>query len=268
MLGRRFVIPLIVIGSVAAGGVAGAVLGVPSLSGASATGTSVTSTSIAGKHGHFKGGLRGGAMGGRFEAAATALHLTPAQLKQKLSDGKTTIADVAKQQNVPINDVIDAIAAADRKAIENWVNTPLAGPFAGGSGAANGAVPNNGNAPNIGGLGKGLGRFGGFGGLNEIAKALGTTPQQLIQDLMSGKSIKSIAQANHVDINKLIDDAVKAASDRIDKAEAAGKITADQATQAKSMLRDAITKIVNGQLPSFGGKGGFHLPFGGGSSTP
>jgi hypothetical protein len=252
MLGRRFVIPLVVIGSVAVGGVAGAVLGVPSLSGASSNATTATTpTSVAGQQARGKGALRG-ALGDRFEAAAKALNLTPQQLKEKLSDGKTTIADVAKQQNVPINDVIDAIAAADRKAIEDWVNEPL--PFAGG--------------PGVAGKGHAFGRLGAFGGLDEIAKALGTTPQQLIQDLMSGKSIKDIAQANHVDVNKLIDDAVKAASDRIDQAEAAGKITADQANNAKSMLRDAITKLVNGDLPKFG-NGGFHFPkLGGGSGTP
>ena len=250
MLGRRFVIPLVVIGSVAAGGVAGAVLGVPSLSGASSnTVTAATPTSVAG---HGRGALRGAA-GDRLEAAAKALNLTPQQLKDKLSDGKTTIADVAQQQHVPINDVIDAIAAADRKQIEDWVNKPLPKPFAG--------------SPSMGGLGKGgaFGHLGAFGGLDEIAKALGTTPKQLIQDLMSGKSIKDIAAANHVDINKLIDDAVKAASDRIDKAEAAGKITADQAKNAKDKLRDAITKLVNGEMPSFG-NGGFHFRKPGGAS--
>jgi len=260
MLGRRFVIPVIVIGSLAAGGVAGAVLGVPYVSGASNTLTATTPTSVAGQHGWGKGALRG-AIGDQFEAAAKALNLTPQQLKDKLSDGKTTIADVAQQQHIPINDVIDAIAAADRKAIEDWVNKPLPKPFAGGPGGASGTAPKN-------GYGRAFGRLGAFGGLDEIAKALGTTPEQLIQDLMSGKSIKDIAQANHVDVNKLIDDAVKAASDRIDEAASAGKITAEQAKNAKSMLRDAITKLVNGELPDFG-KGGFHFPkLGGGSGTP
>ena len=38
MLGRRLVVPLAVVGSVAVGGVAGAVMGVPGLSGASTPG--------------------------------------------------------------------------------------------------------------------------------------------------------------------------------------------------------------------------------------
>jgi hypothetical protein len=258
MLGRRLVIPLVVVGSVAAGGVAGAVLGVPSLSGASNSGTTVSATSVPNANGHAKGARRG-VIDDRFEAAAKALKLTPEQLKDKLSDGKTTIADVAKAQHVDINDVIDAIAAADRKAIEDWVNKPLPQhPFAGGPG----------NLPN--GKPGAFGRpFGAMGGLDEIAKALNTTPRELIQDLASGKSIAQIAKDKGVDVNKLIDDAVNAVTKRIDDAESSGKLTKEQADKAKSMVRDAITKLVNGELPNFHGKGGFHLPgLGGGYGTP
>jgi ribosomal protein S20 len=260
MRGRRLAIPLIVIGSVAVGGVAGAVLGVPSLSGASNGSTTVSPVTVPSAGAQAKGGLRG-AMGDRFEAAAKALKLTPEQLKDKLSDGKTTIADVAKQQNVDIDDVIDAIAAADRKAIEDWVNKPIPHrPFGGMPGANKGSGPNGMRGGPI---------AGAFRGLDDIAKSLNTTPKELIQDLMSGKSIAQIAKDKGVDVNKLIDDAVAAANKRIDEAQSNGKITKEQAEKAKSTVRDAITKLVNGELPKFGGKGGFHLPgLGGGSGTP
>jgi hypothetical protein len=265
MRGRRLAIPLIVIGSVAVGGVAGAVLGVPSLSGASNSGATVSATSVPSANANAKGGPRG-AMGDRFEAAAKALKLTPEQLKDKLSDGKTTIADVAQQQKVPINDVIDAIAAADRKAIEDWVNKPLPKrPFGGMPGAPNGAAKPGGNGSGM------RGPFGAdaFRGLDDIAKSLKTTPKELIQDLMNGKSIAQIAKDKGVDVNKLIDDAVAAANKRIDEAQSNGKLSKEQAAKAKSTVRDAITKLVNGELPKFGGKGGFHLPnLGGGSGTP
>ena len=58
------------------------------------------------------------------DAAAKALNLTTQQLTEKLSDGKTTIADVAKQQNVDVNTVIDAMAAADKARIGDIVNKP------------------------------------------------------------------------------------------------------------------------------------------------
>ena len=49
MLGRRFVIPVIVAGSVVAGGVAGAVIGVPALSGASTTSSSTEKAAAVGE---------------------------------------------------------------------------------------------------------------------------------------------------------------------------------------------------------------------------
>ena len=67
-----------------------------------------------------------------FDAAAKALNLTTEQLRDKLSDGKTTIADVAKQQNVDINTVINAMTTPTRQRIGDIVNKPWpeAGPSA------------------------------------------------------------------------------------------------------------------------------------------
>ena len=45
------------------------------------------------------------------DAAAKALNLSTEDLLEKLSDGKTTIADVAKQQHVDLQTVIDAMEA-------------------------------------------------------------------------------------------------------------------------------------------------------------
>ena len=56
---------------------------------------------------------------------AKALNLSTDELLEKLSDGKTTIADVAKQQNVDVQTVIDAMAAAAKSDINDMVNNPL-----------------------------------------------------------------------------------------------------------------------------------------------
>ena len=117
MFRRRVIAPLAVVVAVLAGGVVGAVLGVPALSGAQESTTTQPATSPAGPH--------EGRGGGELAAAAKALDLTTQQLLDKLSDGKTTIADVAEQQHVDINTVIDAMAAADRQRIEDIVNNPL-----------------------------------------------------------------------------------------------------------------------------------------------
>src|SRR5262249_53411044 len=121
MIGRRFLAAGIVAGAVAVGGVAGALIGIPGLSSASRSSTTSDATGASGATGttgpdggrHFHGffGLHVGADKGVIDAAAQALHLTTEQLLDKLSDGKTTIADVAEQQHVDLQTVTDAMEA-------------------------------------------------------------------------------------------------------------------------------------------------------------
>src|SRR3954452_2563399 len=103
---QRIAMGVAITAAVVAGGVGGAVLGVPGISSAQ----SGSPTTTAPANANAPKGVRPEKSSALFDAAAKALNLTPAQLKEKLSDGKTTIADVAKQQNVDIDDVIDAMA--------------------------------------------------------------------------------------------------------------------------------------------------------------
>jgi hypothetical protein len=223
MVGRRFTVSLMIAGSVVAGGAAGALLGVPGLSGASTTNV-VNAAAPNAKPMERKAGL--------FDAAAKALNLTPDVLRQKLSDGKTTIADVAKQQNVDVNKVIDAMAAADRQRISDFVNNPL---------------PARDHGP-------GPGRpFGAEEKFDAAAKALGITTDELRTALRDGKSMAQIAKDKNVDVNKVIDAMVAGAQARIDQAKNDGKIDQAQADRLKSGLKDRITKLVNGE---FGGAQG------------
>ena len=52
---------------------------------------------------------------GVLDAAAKALNLSTEDLLEKLRDGKTTIADVAEQQNVDVQTVIDAMEAVAKQ---------------------------------------------------------------------------------------------------------------------------------------------------------
>jgi hypothetical protein len=211
---------------VAVGGVAGAIIGVPGLSGAS---TPAPQTQAA------HPGRPGAQCGPKswFETAAQALHLTTDELRQKLSDGKTTIADVAGQQHVPVNDVTNAISDANQQCIHDFVNNPLAaGPEGPGKG--------------FGFAGRGA--FGAVGGeLDAAAKALHVTTDQLLQDLRDGKSIADVANDQHVPVNNVINAIVDAANARIDKAKDAGKLSTDQANSLKTKVKDQITQIVNGK---------------------
>jgi hypothetical protein len=227
MVGRRFAVPLIVVASVGAGGAAGAILGVPGLSGASTTSSS-TPTSVS-----------DGGPAGDFAAAAKALNLTADQLKEKLSDGKTTIADIAKQENIPLDTVVNAIADADRDRIEQFVNNPLPKFGPGGPG----------------GPGKGFGFFGGgaaTGQFSAAAKALGVTTQELMTDIRNGQSIADVAKAKNVDVNTVINDMVTAAQQQITDAKNAGKLSDAEATKLETNLKDRITDVVNRKLGDHG----------------
>jgi hypothetical protein len=273
MMPGRLVTGIAVLAAIGIGSAAAALVAVPSLSGAQAFPDAVVAAAPSGSTSTTTPGgpFFKGPGSDLIDAAAAALHLTPAQLLQKLSDGKTTIADVAHQQGVDVNTVIDAMVNADRSRITDFVNNPL-------------PLKRFGPGANTRPFGPGFG-FGIVGdSLDAAARALGITPEQLKSDLANGMSIADIAKRKNVDINKVIDALVADANARIDAAVKSGELSQDRANSLKSMIRSAVTAFVNNTLPKppagmgggFGFKfGGYHVygPFGGygpapGSSAP
>lgn len=276
MIGRRMIAAGVVVAAVAAGGVAGAMIGIPGLSSASSSASLSSSTGGSGGSGgyggsHFHGrasfapGL--GAKKDLLDAAAKALHLSTEQLLQKLSDGKTTIADVAKDQKVDVQTVIDAMDAVAKSDISNFVNNPLPafGHFhakgaLGGSGAIGAMGPGGFGAPGgpaIGGFGFGFrGALGGS--IDAVAKALGISTKDLLGDLRNGQSIADIAKSKNVDVNKLITTLVTDAKAQIAAAAKAGQIPSALATKLEDNLQQLITNAVNNTHPKGAGRfGGF-----------
>lgn len=258
MMRSRLVTGIAVVAAVAAGAVGGAIIGVPGLSSATPfpqnARTAATEGTNPAPHVMRESPL--------LDAAAKALNLTTEQLLTKLSDGKTTIADVAKQQNVDINSVIDAMTNADKARIGDIVNQPWPKPgFGFGKGAGAGApmpgVPMPGGPAGPAVIGGGLGRFGSAA-FDSVAKALGITTDELTADLAKGQSIADIAKAKNVDINKVIDTLVGDATAKIDQAVTDKHVTQEQADKLKSMLKTVITNLVNNGFP----KGLHHAGFG------
>lgn len=243
MNARRVVAPLVVAAAVAGGAIGGAVIGIPGLSGAQ-TGSSTTTTT---QPGHGAKRVAGNA---ELDAAAKALGLTTAQLVQKLSDGKTTIADVASQQHVDLQQVVDAMEAASNSRINDLVHKPWP-KFNRGNGNANGKRPSF-AGPGSFGVGLGLGADA-----DAIAGALKITTDQLKSELLAGKSIAAIAKEHGVDVNTLINTLVNDAKSKIDDAVKAGKLTQQQATNLENMLKQRITNAVNGTSAG-GAFGRFH----------
>jgi hypothetical protein len=257
MLRSRVVTGIAVVTAVAAGGVGGALIGVPGLSGAQPfprnTTTAAGDTTAPGR-------VRPASP--LIDAAAKALNLTTQQLLDKLSDAKTTIADVAKQQNVDVNKVIDAMAGADRDRIGNIVNKPW--PKA-ASGPGPGHAVGPGGAPGMrGGMGF---RIGGVG-LDAVAKALGISSDDLKTDLGKGQTIAQIAKSKNVDVNTVIDALVGDASTRIDQAQTNGRVTKAQADKLKTDLKTRITDQVNNGFPKPPMGGGFRPGRGGFGPPP
>jgi uncharacterized protein (DUF433 family) len=259
MIGRRMIAAGVVAAAVAAGGVAGAMIGIPGLSSASSSASLSSSAGGSGGSGgsggtHFPGragfapGL--GARKDLLDAAAKSLHLSTEQLLQKLSDGKTTIADIAKDQKVDVQTVIDAMEAVANSDISNFVNNPLP---AFGHFHAKGAL----GGPAVGGFGFGF-RGALDGSIDAVAKALGISTKDLLGDLRNGQSIADIAKSKNVDINKLITTLVTDAKAQIAAAAKAGHIPQALATKIEDDLQQLITNAVNNTHPKgFGGFGGF-----------
>jgi hypothetical protein len=261
MMRSRVVTGIAVAAAVAAGGVGGALIGVPSLSGAQPFPATVAAA---------PDGTRPASP--LLDAAAKALHLTTQQLRDKLSDGTTTIADVAKQQNVPIGDVITAMTAVDKDRIDNIVNNPWP-KF--GPGPAGGPAMRPGGPGMPGGF-----RFGVAGAsLDAVAKALNITTDQLKTDLGKGQTIAQIATAKGLKVDDVIQTLVTDATTKIDQGVTDKHLPQAFADKLKAGLKTAITNLVNNGFPKGPMGGGFGMhgrhgfrgpdagPFGGSSSS-
>lgn len=77
------------------------------------------------------------------------------------------------------------------------------------------------------------------------ADAIGVTKDELKTAVKGGQSVAELAQSKGVSIDDVKSAISKALTDRIDKAVADGKVTADQAAKVKGNLDARIDKLVN-----------------------
>ena len=114
-----------------------------------------------------------------------------------------------------------------------------------------------GHGPELGGGPKGgkggpdLGRPGGADVLGVVAQALGMTTQDLTTQLQAGKTLADLAQAKGISQDAVKTAIATAKKAEVDAAVTAGRLTADQATQAKQRI-DQETAALDLTKPGLG----------------
>jgi ribosomal protein S20 len=171
-----------------------------------------------------------GAKGSYFTAAATYIGITEAELRTELGTDKS-LADVATAHGKTRDGLIAALAAAQQQSIATLVDQKGIG-----------ARPNP--AP---GFGRGPGGKNVIGDSEAAAAAyLGTTEADLETKMRAGQTLAQIANATAgKSRDGLLNALVTAATTKIDAAQKAGTITADQATQLKSNLSTRLAQLID-----------------------
>jgi len=187
-----------------------------------------------------------GEKGSYFTAAATYIGITEAQLRTELGTDKS-LADVAIGHGKTRDGLIAALTAAQQQNIATLVDQK-------GIGAR--PNPANGYGPGPG-FGRGPGDRNVIG--NSLATAatyLGTTAADLETKMRAGQTLAQIANATAgKSRDGLLNALVADATAKIDAAQKAGTITADQATQQKSNLSTRVAQLIDNTGPFPGRRG-------------
>lgn len=225
------------------GGVAGALLGTPSVSlagGSISQSVAATATASALADAGF-GGEYGGPLDRKGEGlavAAKALGMSEADLVAALKGGKS-IAEVAKEQGVDLQTVIDALVADGNARLDE----------------AKAKLPDR-ITELVNRTGWGDHRPGGrVKGLKAAADAIGISEDDLKTALKDGSTLAEVATTRNVDVQKVIDALVAEATAKIDDAVASGKLDSARADELKANLVERITARVNGERPDGPGHG-------------
>ena len=192
----------------------------------------------------FGNGL--GEKGSYITAAATYIGITEAQLRTELGTDKS-LADVAIAHGKTRDGLIAALTAAQQQNIATLVDQK-------GIGAR--PNPANGYGPGPG-FGRGPGDRNLIGDSDAAAATyLGTTEADLETKMRAGQTLAQIANSTAgKSRDGLLNALVADATAKIDAAQKAGTITADQATQLKANLSTRLSQLVDNTGPFPGRRG-------------
>ncbi len=183
------------------------------------------------------------------DVAADTIGIDRSDLVKELRAGKT-IAEVATAHNVDPQHVIDALVQAATQRIEA---AKTAGKI-----TAERATKLEQRLPDaVGKLVNNTHRRAAIrniarDGVKIAADTIGIAPKDLVKELRAGKTIAEVATAHNVDPQHLIEALMQAATQRIEAAKTAGKITAERATKLEERAPARIAKFVNEWHPRAG----------------
>ena len=177
-----------------------------------------------------------GDKGSVFTAAATYIGITEAQLRTELGTDKS-LADVAVAHGKTRDGLIQALVAAQQQSIATLVDQKGIGARPAGPGIGRGP-----GGPRVTG-----------DPLAAAATYLGTTTADLDAKIRAGQTLAQIANATSgKNRDGLVAAIVADSTAKIDAAQKAGTIAADQATQLKTNLSTRIAQLVDSNRPGFG----------------
>jgi hypothetical protein len=201
----------------------------------------------------------------KFDAAADYLGMTEAQLREALQSGKT-LAQVAKEHNKSVDGLVDALLARAEQKLQAAVDAGqvteaekkemLAGLRERITDLVNGRLPEppNGDVP-LFGLGPGpefrdhvVGPF--HTKFDAAADYLGMTEAQLREALQSGKTLAEVAKEHNKSVDGLVDALLAGAEQKLQAAVDASQMTEAEKKDMLAGLRERITDLVNGRLPT------------------
>lgn len=97
--------------------------------------------------------------------------------------------------------------------------------------------------------------FGGHLDLATVAESLGMTEDDLRTTLEDDQTIAEVAEERGADVQVVVDAIVAAQEERLAEDVAAGGLTQAQADAILAEADERATALVNGERPSFGGRG-------------
>jgi DNA-binding phage protein len=254
MTKRKIIAAAALSAAVATGGIVGATLGTPSISGAqdnstttepSTDGTTTPDEGAAADEG-FRRGRGGHGLGGgiALDTAAETLGITEDELRTALDEGKT-LAEIAEEQGVERQALIDALVAAGEARLDE----------------AKAALPER-MAEAVDRTFEGRGDRGDrfpilSKGLTVAAETLGMTEDELRTALREDdKTLAQVAEEQGVERQVLVDALVADANARLAEKVADGSITQEQADRRAETLTEAVERMIDGEGFGRGGPRG------------